>query len=67
MQDNLTDFPSDYSTQFLFLCDEKRSLSAPGKLADNTIDERILSALRGKDVTQSELIDAVKADLGEVC
>ena len=32
-------------------------------ITKNTIDERIMSALRSKDKTQSALIDAVKADL----
>ena len=32
-------------------------------ITKNTIDERIISALRSKDKTQSALIDAVKADL----
>ena len=33
-------------------------------IAKGTIDEQILKALQRKDKTQSELIDAVKADLG---
>ena len=32
-------------------------------IAANTIDERIMSALRKKEKTQSALIDAVKANL----
>ena len=32
-------------------------------IAENTIDERIMNALRKKDKTQSALIDAVKANL----
>ena len=32
-------------------------------IAANTIDERIMSALRKKDKSQSALIDAVKANL----
>ena len=32
-------------------------------IANDTIDERIMSALRRKDKTQSALIDAVKANL----
>jgi len=32
-------------------------------IAENTIDERIMNALRRKDKTQSALIDAVKANL----
>ena len=35
----------------------------PHIVAADTIDERIMSALRTKDKTQSALIDAVKADL----
>lgn len=33
-------------------------------IAKGTIDEQILKALQRKDKTQSDLIDAVKADLG---
>ena len=32
-------------------------------IAEDTIDEKIMSALKKKDKTQSALIDAVKADL----
>jgi SNF2 family DNA or RNA helicase len=32
-------------------------------IAKDTIDEKIMSALKKKDKTQSALIDAVKADL----
>ena len=34
--------------------------------AKDTIDERILKALKKKDSTQSELIDAVKAEIGGI-
>ncbi len=34
-------------------------------ITKGTIDERILRVLKGKDATQEELIDAVKADLGK--
>ena len=33
-------------------------------ITSGTIDERILRVLKGKDATQEELIDAVKANLG---
>jgi SNF2 family DNA or RNA helicase len=34
-------------------------------ICSGTIDERILQVLKGKDATQEELIDAVKANLGK--
>ncbi len=36
-------------------------------IASGTIDERIMAALRSKEKTQAALIEAVKADLEEVC
>jgi hypothetical protein len=33
-------------------------------ITSGTIGERILRVLKGKDATQEELIDAVKANLG---
>ncbi len=33
-------------------------------ITKNSVDERILQVLKGKDATQEELLDAVKADLG---
>ena len=35
-------------------------------VTEGTIDERILKALKANDMTQSELINAVKADIGGV-
>ena len=34
-------------------------------VTDGTVDERILKALEAKDLTQSALIDAVKAEVGD--
>jgi SNF2 family DNA or RNA helicase len=34
-------------------------------IAKNTIDKRVMQALKNKDTTQTALIDAVKADLGK--
>ncbi|MCM1441139.1 MAG: ATP-dependent helicase, partial [Roseburia sp.] len=33
-------------------------------IAEGTVDERVMAALAGKDMAQSALIDAVKAEVG---